>query len=83
MEKLYKYYVLNSRNFTTLQKLKKRTVFKLINMGFAKEDTREVQETNLTTFTRTCTSEKLTFTATGKKDMTKLQANGDYILLKH
>ena len=52
-------------------------------MGFAKEDTREVQETNLTTFTRTCTSVKLTFTATGKKDMTKLQANGDYILLKY
>ena len=52
-------------------------------MGFAKEDTREVQETNLTIFTRTCTSVKLTFTATGKKDMTKLQANGDYILLKH
>ena len=40
-------------------------------MGFGKEDTRKLQETDLTTFTRTCICAKLTFT--GSNDMTELQ----------
>ena len=40
-------------------------------MGFGKEDTRKLQETDLTTFTRTCIGAKLTFT--GSNDMTELQ----------
>ena len=34
-------------------------------MGFAREDTRKLQETDLTKFTRTCIGAKLTFTGTG------------------
>ena len=37
-------------DFTALQTFKERAVFKLINMGFAKEDTCKLQETDLTTF---------------------------------
>ena len=43
-------------------------------MGFAKEDTRKLQETDLTTFTRTCIGAKLTFTGTGLNNLTKLKA---------
>ena len=60
-------------DFTALQTLKERTVLKLINMGFAKEDTSKLQETYLTTCTRTCIGAKLTFTDTGSNDMTELQ----------
>ena len=42
-------------------------------MGFDKEDTRKLQETELTTCTQTCTGAKLTFTGTGSNDMTELQ----------
>ena len=42
-------------------------------MGFAREDTRKLQETDLTTFTRTCLGAKHTFTGTGLNDMTWLQ----------
>ena len=42
-------------------------------MGFAKEDTRELPEKDLTSFTRTCIGAKLTFTGTGSNDMTELQ----------
>ena len=38
-------------------------------MGFAKEDTRKLQET----FTSTCIGAKLTFTGTGSNNMTELQ----------
>ena len=38
-------------------------------MGFAKEDTRKLQETDLTTFTRTCRGAKLIFTGTGCSDI--------------
>ena len=38
-------------------------------MGFTKEDTRKLQETNLTTFTRTCRGAKLIFTGTGCSDI--------------
>ena len=60
-------------DFTALQTLKERAVLKLINMGFAKEDTSKLQETYLTTRTRTCIGAKLTFTDTGSNDMTELQ----------
>ena len=39
-------------------------------MGFAREDTRKLQETDLTTFTRTCLGAKHTFTGTGLNNMT-------------
>ena len=39
-------------------------------MGFARKDTRKLQEMNLTTFTRTCIGAKFTFTGTGLNDMT-------------
>ena len=42
-------------------------------MGFAKEDKRNFQEANWTTFTRTCAGAKLTFTGAGSKGMTELQ----------
>ena len=42
-------------------------------MGFAKEDTGKLQETDLTTFTCTCIAAKLTFTGTGSNNMTELQ----------
>ena len=42
-------------------------------MGFTKEDTRKLQEADLTTFTRTCIGAKLTFTGIGSNDMTELQ----------
>ena len=42
-------------------------------MGFSKEDTRKLLETDLTTFTRRCISAKLTFRGTGSNYMTKLQ----------
>ena len=64
-------------DFTALQTFKKRTVFKQINMGFARKDTRKLQETNLTTFTRTCIGAKFTFTGTGLNDMT------DQVVLRH
>ena len=60
-------------DFTALQTLKERAVLKLINMGFAKEDTSKLQETYLTTCARTCMVAKLTFTDTGSNDMTELQ----------
>ena len=42
-------------------------------MGFAKEDTLKLQETDLTMFTRTCIGAKLTFIGTGLNNMTELQ----------
>ena len=42
-------------------------------MVFAKEDERKLQETDLTTFTHTCTVGKLTFAGTGSNYMTELQ----------
>ena len=42
-------------------------------MGFTKGDTSKLQETDLTTFTRTCVGTKLTFTGTGSNNMTELQ----------
>ena len=42
-------------------------------MDFAREDTRKLQETDLTTFKPTCIGAKLTFTGTGLNDMTELQ----------
>ena len=42
-------------------------------MAFTKEDTRKLQETDLSTFTRTCIGAKLTFTGAGSNNMTELQ----------
>ena len=42
-------------------------------MGFAKENTRKLQETDLITFTDTCTGAKLTFTGTGSNNKPELQ----------
>ena len=42
-------------------------------MGFTREDTRKLQETDLTTFTRICIGAKRTFTGTGLNEMTGLQ----------
>ena len=39
-------------------------------MGFARKDTRKLQETDLTAFTRTCIGAKFTFTGTGLNNMT-------------
>ena len=36
-------------------------------------NTRKLQETDLTTYTRTCTGAKLTLTGTGSNDTTELQ----------
>ena len=44
-------------------------------MGFAREDTRKLQQMDVTTFTRTCIGAKLTFTGTGLNDMTELQTS--------
>ena len=41
-------------------------------MGFARDDTRKLQEKDLTTFTRTWIGAKLTFTGTGLNNMTEL-----------
>ena len=60
-------------DFTALQTFKEWAAFKLINMDFAKEDARKLQETDLTIVTRTCTGTKLTFTGTGSNDTTELQ----------
>ena len=60
-------------DFTALQTFKDPTVFKLINMGFSKEDTRKLQETDLTMFTRTCIGTQFTFTSTCSNNMTELQ----------
>ena len=42
-------------------------------MGFSKEDTRKLQETDLTMFTRTCIGTQFTFTSTCSNNMTELQ----------
>ena len=47
-------------DFIALQTFKERTVFKLMNMGFTKKDTRKSKEKDLTTFTRTFTGAKRT-----------------------
>ena len=44
-------------------------------MCFAREDTRKLQETDLTTFTHTYIGAKLTFTGTGLNNMTELQTS--------
>ena len=44
-------------------------------MGFAREDTRKLQQTDVTTFTSTCIGAKVTFTGTGLNDMTELQTS--------
>ena len=41
-------------------------------MGLARDDTRKLQEKDLTTLTRTCIGAKLTFTGTGLNNMTEL-----------
>ena len=56
-----------------LQTFKERTVLKQANMGFAKEDARKLQETGLTTFTRTWAGAKLTYKGRGSSDMTEFQ----------
>ena len=42
-------------------------------MGFSKEDARKLQETGLTTFTRTWAGAKLTYKGRGSSDMTEFQ----------
>ena len=44
-------------------------------MGFAREHTRKLQETDVAAFTRTWIDAKLTFTGTGLNDMTELQTS--------
>ena len=41
-------------------------------MGFARENARQLQETDLTTFASTCIGEKLAFTGASLNDMTEL-----------
>ena len=49
-------------------------------MGFAREDTRKLQETDKTTFTCTCIGVKPTFTGTCLNDMAGLQTTNKMII---